>query len=271
MLTSKQLTKMGVKHHLVVEPDELEDYQRVVKKWKLKAEILKLDLSYKEEYNTCDNEGLSKSTGSGPARNFIWDYSVRQGENWHWIMDDNIKSFRRLYKNEKIKIKAPSFWRVMEDFVLQYKNIAMAGPRYFMFCPDRVKNPPLTFNTRVYSCNLIRNDIPFRWRGRYNEDTILSLDILKAGWCTVLFNYFLQEKSPTQTVSGGNTQEIYQEGTLPKSKMLAREYPNLVDVVWKWGRWHHEVDYSLFKKTNILEKREHPPPTGNYNMKLVVN
>ena len=56
----------------------------------------------------------------------------------------------------------------MEDFVLRYKNIAMAGPQYTMFVTDRSANtyPPFTVNTRIYSCNLIRNDVPFRWRGR---------------------------------------------------------------------------------------------------------
>ena len=43
-------------------------------------------------------------------------------------------------------------------------------------------------HSRIYSCNLIRTDIPYRWRGRYNEDTILSLDILRGGHCTLLFN-----------------------------------------------------------------------------------
>ncbi len=83
-------------------------------------------------------------------------------------------------------------WSPNKDFVLRYENIAMAGPNYFMFAPRKRKHPPFSLNTRIYSCNLIRNDLPFRWRARYNEDTDLSLRMLKAGWCTVLFYVFLK-------------------------------------------------------------------------------
>lgn len=48
--------------------------------------------------------------------------------------------------------------------------------------PDSVLN--VQFRTpedrRAFPCILIQNDIPFRWRGRYNEDTDLSLRALKA-------------------------------------------------------------------------------------------
>jgi len=44
---------------------------------------------------------------------------------------------------------------------------------------------------------LIRNDVPYRWRGRYNEDTDLSLRMLKDRWCTIQFNAFLQGKAAT--------------------------------------------------------------------------
>ena len=46
---------------------------------------------------------------------------------------------------------------------------------------------------------------PHRWRGRYNEDTILSLDILKDGLCTMQFNNLLQGKVNTQVLGGGNS------------------------------------------------------------------
>lgn len=69
--------------------------------------------------------------------------------------------------------------------------------------------PPYVANTKLYSCNLIRTDLPMRWRGRYNEDVILAIDILKAGWCTCQFNAFLQQKMVTQALPGGNTTELY--------------------------------------------------------------
>jgi hypothetical protein len=267
MITSQVLTELGVKHYIVVEPQQVDDYLRAVNKMNLLATILPLDMTYKEKYELCDEHGLTKSTGPGPARNFAWDHSKSKGYDWHWVMDDNITSFRRLNKNEKVKVSNGSIFKAMEDFVLRYKNIAMAGPNYYMFAPARVKQPPFIMNTRIYSCNLIRNDLGFRWRGRYNEDTIISLDMLKAGWCTVQFNAFLQQKMPTQTIGGGNTQEFYHAegkvqagqkyadtGTLAKSQMQVKVHPDVSKLVWKFNRYHHHVDYTPFKKLKLIRK-----------------
>lgn len=244
-LTSKALTAMGVPHFLVVEPQEVEKYEQASRG--TLATVLPLDMSYKSKYELCDEFGLSKSTGPGPARNFAWDHSIASGFAWHWVMDDNIQRFDRLEGNKKIPCATPAFWRAMEDFVLRYTNVAMAGPNYAMFKPARERTVPFTVNTRIYSCNLIRNDLPYRWRGRYNEDTILSLDQLKTGWCTVQFNAFLQWKVWTQTLGGGNTAEFYaKEGTAPKSEMLKRVHPDVTKLVWKFNRHHHHVDYSVF-------------------------
>lgn len=270
MMTSRALTDMGVSHYVVVEPQEVEKYQQAAKG--LLCKILPLDMTYKEKYETCDELGLSKSTGPGPARNFAWDHSISQGHKWHWVMDDNIKCFRRMHRNERIKILSGAFWRAMEDFVLRYKNVGMAGPNYTMFAFGASKLPPFIINTRIYSCNLIRNELPFRWRGRYNEDTILSLDMLKAGWCTIQFNAFLQEKIRTQTIGGGNTQEFYaKEGTLEKSKMQVRVHPDCSKLVWKFQRWHHHVDYTRFKKQKLIRRDDIKiaEETNDYGFKLV--
>ncbi len=147
----------------------------------------------------------------------------------------------------------------------------MAGPAYRYGVNTYGGYPPFLTNTRVYSCNLIRNDVPFRWRGRYNEDTILSLEMLKAGWCTVLFYAFLQDKITTQAIKGGNTDVLYASGTLEKSKMLVREHPDVARLVWKFGRHHHHVDYRPFKKNRLVRKPGIVIPEGvnNYGMKLV--
>jgi hypothetical protein len=269
MMTSQALTKMGVHHNIVVEPQEVKKYQNAVRQMNLLTNVIELDMSYKSKYELCDTHGLKKSTGSGPARNFIWDHSISEGHKWHWIMDDNIREFWRMTKNKRIRTTCCGFWKAMEDFVLRYINVGMAGPCYSMF--GFGPKEPFCTNTRIYSCNLIRNDIPFRWRGRYNEDTILSLDMLKQGWCTIQFYTFLQGKIATQSMTGGNTTEIYQDGTMDKSKMLVREHPDVAKVVWKYKRWHHFVDYTPFKKNKLIKKKnlniDRSPK--NYGMKLV--
>lgn len=285
MITSKALTAMKVMHYVIAEPDEVDLYQKAIKDFSLSAVVLPLDMRYKENYELCDEHGLSKSTGPGAARNFAWDHSISNGFDWHWVMDDNIKYFKRLNNNVKIKCETAYFWRVMEDFVLRYKNVGMAGPNYDFFAPQGSPLPPFIINTRIYSCNLIRNDVPYRWRGRYNEDTILSLDMLKAKWCTIQFNAFLQTKMQTQTLKGGNTEEFYHKegkaeigrryadkGTLAKSVMLEEVHPDVAKVNMKYGRIHHTVNYNVFKKLKPVKRDATAQNKNAYNnmgMKLV--
>lgn len=274
-LTSKALTRMGVSHYMVVEEQEYDTYVEACRG--TTATVIVLDMEYKRNYELCDDLGLTKSTGPGPARNFAWDHAIANGHEYHWVMDDNINEFLRLHENRKIRYGDGTPFRVMEDFVLRYSNITMAGPQYRAFAPQNTSLPPFVVNTRIYSCNLIKNNAcwrdgrPFRWRGRYNEDTILSLDMLVEGFCTVQFNNVLQDKLRTQILGGGNSAEFYfKEGTYSKSKMLKDVYPKYTELVWKFGREHHYVNYLPFK-ANRLEFRpdyERVEGTNNYGLEL---
>lgn len=282
MLTSRALTTMGLPHFVVVEPHESDSYRAAVERLRLTAKIIELDLDYKATYELCDSLGHTRSTGPGPARNFAWQHSIDTGAKWHWVMDDNIRDFYRLNQNRRTKCVNPAMFRAMEDFCERYMNVAMAGPNYTFFAPDRRKLPPFIRNTRIYSCNLIRNDVPFRWRGRYNEDTILSLDMLKAGWCTIQFYAFLQHKMATQSLKGGNTDEFYhregtkglgryaENGTTAKSEMLARVHPDVARLTWRYGRVHHHVDYRPFKARPLVLRKgiRLPEVPNNYGMSL---
>ena len=267
-LTVKSLNEMNVDYFVIVEDQEFKDYASVIDKKKL----LVLDRKYQREYDTFDNFGLEKSPGPGPARNFAWDHSLSNGHKWHWVMDDNINGFYRMNKNIKIKNTSASFWLAMEDFVLRYENVAMAGPNYFMFGKRKEQMTPFRCNTRIYSFNFIRNDTPYRWRGRYNEDTDLSLRMLKDGWCTIQFNAFLQMKTTTQQIGGGNTKEFYaKEGTLPKSRMQVMMHPDVSRIAWRFGRWHHFVDYRPFKNNKLKKRQDLKLKEGNneFGMKLI--
>lgn len=258
-MTPRILDDMGVPYRLVVEEDQLAAYREHFPN----AELLTLDPRYQQTYDAC-GDFTGKSLGSGPARNFIWDHAVAEGAAWHWVMDDNIEFFGRFHANQRIPVSDGTIFAAMEDFTGRYVNVAMAGPQYWMFVPSREKHPPFRVNTRIYSCNLIRTDVPFRWRGRYNEDTILSLDMLKAGWCTVLFNAFLQHKPPTQLYQGGNTEAFYaSEGTLEKTRMLVRLHPDVARVTWRFNRWHHHVDYRSFKRNRLIRDSTYVPPLEN--------
>lgn len=266
-LTSRALEAMKVPYYIVIEQPDYESYSAVIDP----AKILILDQEYKRQYDTFDDLGLTKSTGPGPARNFAWDHSIENGFDWHWVMDDNINEFLRLTDNKKIRFGDGTCFAIMEDFCLRYSNVGMAGPNYRAFAPQNAAIPPFVLNTRIYSCNLIRNNTPYRWRGRYNEDTDISLRMLKDGLVTVQFNAFLQDKMRTQLLGGGNTAEFYvNEGTGAKSKMQVAMHPDVSRLTWKFGRIHHEVNYHPFKDIPLKFKDEYVPVEGvnNYGLKL---
>ena len=72
-------------------------------------------------------------------------------------------------------------------------------------------------------------------------------------------------------MKGGNTKEFYSgEGTLPKSQMLADLHPDVAEVVWKFNRWHHKVNYRPFKGNKLILKDD-AEYTGinNYGLELL--
>lgn len=268
MLTSRSLTRMKVPHNIVVESQEYDLYENALKEFNLTEYATLLELPF-------SNLGL----GSYPARNWAWDHSKENGFEKHWCVDDNITDFYRLNRNERIRVESGVIFKCAEDFVDRFENVPISGFNYRFFIAPRSKYPPYFLNTKVYSCILIQNDCPYRWRLKYNEDVDLCLQVLKAGFCTIQFNAFLSGKAATQTVGGGNTEELYGKngnvkdprGTLEKSKMLAQHHPDVTQIVWRYGRIHHHVDYRPFKKNKLILKKDVDLnlDENEYGMKLV--
>lgn len=251
-LTAKALDKMNVPYTVVIEADEYDDYLSILPK----ERVLVLPFS-------------NLGQGSIPARNFIWEDALAEGHKRHWILDDNIEDFNRLNRNMKPVVRTDAIFRAAEDFVDRYDNVAIAGFNYYSFVKTTDKVPPYYLNTRIYSCILIDNEIPFRWRGRYNEDTDLSIRVLKAGYCTVLFNAFLAGKVTTMRMKGGNTDSLYaDDGRKKMAESLRDQHPDIVKVVWKFGRWHHAVDYKPFKANKLKRNVDVKDGVNNYNMIL---
>lgn len=254
-LTVKTLEYIKVPYHIVIEPQEYDKYVSVIDA----SKIYTLPFS-------------NLGQGSIPVRNWVWEHSISIGAKRHWILDDNIRHFYRANSNLRIPVADGTIFKVAEDFVERYENIALSGFHYRMFMPSRQKRPPFILNTRIYSCILIKNDIPYRWRGRYNEDTDLSLRALKDGWCTVLFYAFLCGKQATMMMTGGNTDELYKDdGRLKMAQSLQEQHPDIVRVGWRWGRWQHYVDYRCFRRNKLIMKKGVRIQKGidNYGMRLV--
>ncbi len=261
MHISHWLSNMHQKHSIIVEKQDVEKYEATYGQSEY-CNIIELPQTYKDNYDVFDdNIGKKGTTGPGPARNFAMEHSKGLGYQWCWVLDDNTEfpGFTRYYRGRRIPCYSAEVFRTLEDFVDRYENIAQAGLNYSKFCIDEANYPPFVTNTRIYSFLLLRNDLPHRWRGRYNEDTDISLRYLKDGYCTVQQNCYLACKVTTQKVKGGNTEEFYaEEGTKAKSEMLVKMHPDVAKLVWKFSRWHHQVDYSGFtQELKIKPEYEH--------------
>lgn len=245
-ITVRHLERLKVPYHIAVEPQEYDNYAAVIDPKK----ILVTPFS-------------NLGQGSIPVRNFIWEHSINHyGAERHWCMDDNLNGFFRLNRNLKTPIADPTIFRCAEDWTDRYTNVALSGFQYWMFVSRKVKLAPLALNTRIYSCILINNSIPYRWRGRYNEDTDLSIRALKDGWATALFYAFIVDKETTMTMKGGNTDELYKDdGRRKMAQSLVDQHPDITKIAWKWGRWQHHVDYRGFRK-NVPQLKPGVDPQG---------
>lgn len=260
--TAAALDKMGVSYRFFVEESEATEYQNAVGA---------------ERVVVMPFHDLGQ--GSIPARNFIWDWAASQGYKRHWVMDDNIVNFKRITNNRRVRVRTGRFFQAIEDFVDRYENIALAGPHHDGFIKDRYPHkPPVIWNRRIYSCILVDTSLPYRWRGKYNEDTDLSLRVLKDGYCTALFAALTMHKPTTaggkgKPMKGGNTDTVYAttDHRLAFAQSLQEQHPDVVEVTWKFNRWHHHVDYTPFKNNQPILRADITPKVGNdeYEMRLV--
>lgn len=252
-LTARALAADDVPFHLVVEEPEREAYEKLVGP----ERVLVLPFV---------NQGLIA------ARNWIKDRATEEGHARHWQLDDNLIEFRRFYRGQRLPCHAGVALRVCEDFSDRYENVAVSGLNYQMFAVKA--NKPFVVNCHVYSCTLVNNAIPHRWRLRYNDDTDLCLQVLSDGWCTVLINAFLANKLRTMVLGGGNTDDLYQgDGRLRMARSLERVWPYVVETQRRFERPQHVVRDSWRKFDTPLKLRSDVnldalPPVDEYGLKL---
>jgi hypothetical protein len=254
-LTVKALLDDSIPFYLVIEPQE----QKVYAEKYGQASLLILPEN---------NQGLLF------ARNWIMDYSLSLGAERHWQLDDNIRDFRRYHKGQRIRCHSGVALKAVEDFSDRYENIGLSGMNYFMFASSVQQTPPFYLNCHIYSCTLINNAIPYRWRSVYNDDTDLCLQVLSGGWCTIAFNAFLATKTPTMINKGGNTDELYHgDGRLKMARSLERLWPGVAEVKRRFRRPQHVIkgawrkfDTPLILKSDIDLSTIKP---NNYGLKLI--
>lgn len=233
-LTADNFERSGLDYLIAVEPQEYDLYCN-----KLGANrVLKLPFS---------NLGL----GSYPARNYCWEHAKANGYKYHWLFDDNVQNWAKWIdgKRKKINDLLPAFLFV--ESYLHKTNIDILGfeePNFVVKVPKKA----FKHNCHVYSALLIKNDLPYRWRLKYNEDVDLCLQVLHNGGSTASCVYYMADKvSTAQKQKGGNQTELYQgnapKKNLLKAKMLEAVWPQYAKTVIRFNRHHHLINWKQFK------------------------
>lgn len=238
-LTANLLDASRVHFFLVVEPQEQESYERAFGAHRI------LVLPFRDRGHVA------------PARNWIKQHSLSQGDRRHWQIDDNVKIIKR-YDGKKGRAAEPgAALRSCEDFVDRYSNIAIAGLRNGAYV--WTSDSPFAINQQTYCCVLVDNLIPIEWRG-IAEDTDYSLQVLTMGYCTVLFNAFFFEKPKRMTMKGGNTDTVYaKNGLLEQALDLQRRWPQDVKIVKRYGEDRMSLGHTWRRfKQQLQREKRHP-------------
>ena len=264
--TADTLREMNVPFKIVIEKEEKELYLKCPSGSIKEENILVLP----DEHLKYQREVL-KYGGGIPSRNFIWEHSKKNGHKKHWIIDDNIDDFYRWDLNVQKKVKSGIVFKIMEDYSDRYSNIGLSGPSYHYSIPAIDTGRRMIIgNSRCYSCILVNHELldnildGVRWRGRYNEDSDLTLRVLDKGYCTFLFNNYLSGKKTSGTMKGGNTTTIYDGGSHKgyqdkfnelKENWKHTNYVKFSNKKHVDGRPHHHINYTkLFKQKPTLKK-----------------
>lgn len=245
-ITAKFFLKDKVPFKIAIEPQEFDLYSKTIPKENI--EVLPFS-----------NLGL----GSFPARNWCWEHSIKNGHKMHFLFDDNLHGFYHLNNGKRTRVDCWTPLQTLQTLHQRYSNLAISGFNYMTFARAETKKP-FYINCHVYSAMLIKNDLPFRWRLKYNEDIDLCLQALSRNLCTLNLNVFNVDKVSTATkMKGGNQDELYKNNDprlkALKASSLKKVWPDYVKVVFKFGRPHHHISWNKYfthPLKRILDKQD---------------
>jgi hypothetical protein len=234
-ITAKNFLREKIDFFIAVEPQEYEEYCKAIPK----KHVLKLPFK---------NLGV----GSYPARNYCWEHSKTNGFEYHWLFDDNILFFQKWVNGKRRKWNDIKSALKFVEAVTNKHKIDILGfeePNFVVKPPPRA----FKFNCHVYSAMLIKNNLPYRWRLKYNEDVDLCLQVLHNGGKTMSCVFYMANKvSTADKMKGGNQDELYEGNSIKKNllkaKTLEAVWPQYSKTVIRFGRHHHLINWKQFKK-----------------------
>ena len=279
--THKLLTKLKIQHYLFVEPCEYKIY----KKWYDKSYCVLLE---GERNYHLDN------MGSTPMRNYILRYFKWYRKERVWMLDDNIKCYKRLYKTGKNIIEDIEIFTSIENYVMRYDNVGIASHNFNPEVREGGCRNIMCKNGKCYSSMLIplNNDIKFNHK--HQEDNFISIEYICKGYTNLCFNHILYDKNTSGADGGGNTTFIYkkEEGDIGRKERYdysfetAERLINSGEIKLKKDKtlnnfifhkpskheyWHCEFQYNLLENFNKNDIKRNDTEIQEYKYNLYLN
>jgi len=240
--TAKMFLSDDVPFRVVVEPQDVRLYANEIGS----KHVLSLPKN---------NQGLQFS------RNWIKDHSIDNGDVRHWQFDDDNLNMMTMVKGYRVPCDSNVALATLEDFVDRYENVGLASFNDEKFVSTtgawkKVGLSPFYLNNRCYTVFLVLNSLLFEFH-HYNEDTDMTLQVLAAGLCTVLFNMFMMSTKATFSQAGGQTAMYLNDGRLRMSREMERRWPGVVTTKRKFGHPQHHIK-GLWKKfdTQLARRKD---------------
>lgn len=211
--------------------------------------------------DTLDNFGFeTMPSGAVPVRNATIRISGERGERRHWQFDDDYDHFlltnANLHKKKSLMEDAAKF----EWWLCRIAKFAdECGLPNVGFALTTIESAPVAakkFGTRVFNAHCQSSTgLATRWRSRLNDDLINAIETHRLGQKTEMYFKFLSlHMKPSQQEKGGLTDIYKREGTVRKSAYPILLAPNAAKLVIKFGRYHHQVEWTKIKAKILHEK-----------------
>lgn len=203
--TVKLLEEDGIDHLIVVEPGQDQ-----------------------EEYANRFGEGrllVLTAPGRGIAfvRNCCKEHAERLGAKWHWMLDDDIRSFMLREPGNRSKTAgAKDVMAVISRYALSHDNVVRAGTNQNSWPPGK---EPFKINYPPEQCTFNKVGLDAKFRLATHVDFDFTLQLLRMGHCVVTFDW-LRTNCPRIGSNAGGLQPAYQDqaGILREMQSLVSEF-----------------------------------------------
>jgi|TARA_Y100000015_G_C2395376_1_gene92500 hypothetical protein len=255
--THKLLTKLRINHYLFIEPFEYNLYE----KW--------YDPNYCKLIKAPKDYHL-QNMGSTPMRNYILDYFKDKYRERVWLLDDNIKCYKRLYRGIKNSIEDKEIFTSIENYIYRFNNVGICSHNFCPFITEGGCRTIMCKNGKCYSSMLVPTNTGIRFNHKHQEDNFISIEYICKGYTNLCFNHICYDKNTSGQDNGGNTKFIYKKDEEDIGRKERYDYSfttakKLIDegvIELKEGKtlnnfifhkplkheyWHCEFNYNMLK------------------------